>query len=212
MEDNFDPKNFHVPPEAAKPNHAAWAAKAKAGGGGGKAERWWKGREGSYVIVSVSWFDRAVSVLKAASETAVVLGIFHRMGFSGTTVEVTAEIMRRRGVSSKTRNRTLRKLEAAGLISVEWRKVAAPRVTVHLDAEPRRDADLQAALGQVVASTGIDRFRPAALLSHLKAQPDYPATAPQNVTQLLDKIRQIDPRWVGIRRGYQWVFLPGPAR
>jgi hypothetical protein len=201
---DFDPAKLRLSPEMVPTDEAT---KTTARAAKRRPAKWWDGRP--FVIVSPAWFSHAAEVLEG-TEMAVALGIFWRMSYDGTTVKLTSDTMRRFGVfTNGTRNRALEKLEAAGLLRLERHSGSAPNVTVHLDAERKLDS-LAALVQRAVETTGCQRFRPADLLVHLKAQADYPTTAPQNVRQLVAALRKLGHEYVRIRRGYTWVFCPPP--
>lgn len=74
------------------------------------------------------WIGRACRLRGKVGR--VVLAIWYSRGLAGEPVALTPALLTSFGVTSRTGRRVLRRLEVAGLVSVERRRGRSPRVTI----------------------------------------------------------------------------------
>jgi hypothetical protein len=210
-DDDFDPESFKVPEDAIRANNAAWADKARDTDKPQQRAR----RRGRFIVAPIPWIHHVTDVLTTPTQVRAV----HHMLFlvrldkcpdAPAPVRVTAGEMRKIGVSAEARDRTLRQLEAAGLVAVSWQDRAGPIVTLRFDQAPALPwkAGLDAALDLVTRRTDTRWWRPTDLLRALGGQPtEHVSEWPTSVRQLLAMLRQTRPGSVVFRRGLRWVHL-----
>ena len=89
-----------------------------------------KGRGSRFVRgpIPLLWLSRACGL--GGKTGQVVLAIWYARGLNGEPVALTSTLLATFGVTPKTGRCVLRRLEAAGLVSVERRSGRSPRVTV----------------------------------------------------------------------------------
>lgn len=77
--------------------------------------------------IPLQWIERACKLRGKVGR--VILALWYARGLSGEPVALTPTLLASFGVTSRTGRRVLRRLEAAGLVSVERRRGRSPRVT-----------------------------------------------------------------------------------
>jgi hypothetical protein len=128
-----------------KANKPAWlAGKIAAGTSGTKKPR---KEEEVFVQVSLGAIAAAAGALRERRLVVFLYVLYRVFMDKRLTVVIGNEILRRLGVSHKTKERALKDYERAGVLSVEWRVGKSPLVTVperyvvgsHPDAIPGQE-------------------------------------------------------------------------
>jgi hypothetical protein len=165
---------------------------------------------GRFAQAPKPWINDVAKLLGSVGELEVVLEVLFLGRFNdGQRVAVTAAAMRDIGLTPWVRNQTLRKLEAAGVATIERRSHAGPLVTLLTDRKPElawRDA-LERALIGIVRRTDICWWRPVDLLGELERPAGYAGEWPTNTRRLRTMLRRLQPDSVVRRGGLGWFYL-----
>jgi hypothetical protein len=122
MNDAFDPQALRLPPEVA-----AQIGKKPAGKQGGSPPA----RMEPFLQIPHKAIVAGSGVLRGTKQFLVWLYLFHRVwADKHRTVVVANQTLSTWGVGRREKYKALRQLEAAGLISVEWRQRRSPLVTL----------------------------------------------------------------------------------
>ena len=78
--------------------------------------------------IPLRWVEQACHLRGKVGR--MVLAIWYLRGLSGEPVSLSPAILATFGVTSRTGRRVLRRLEVAGLVTVERRRGRSPRVTI----------------------------------------------------------------------------------
>jgi hypothetical protein len=156
---------------------------------------------GPFAMVPVPWIYHVAAAIHE-KRAAVVFAICYLMRFGDQAVRVTAPAMREAGVSTRTRNRALRALEAAGFARVEWDDRRGPLVE-WLNGRRTLPTAVADALAKAAPSAPKGMCRPAEILALLPPR----AGAPRTAKALLRLLRGVDPGYVVVRGGYRWIVL-----
>jgi hypothetical protein len=208
MADDFD--EFKVTSEAPELNQAAQTANRQ-----GTSKPRQKTRHGGrFLIAPVPWIHHVTDVLSTPAQIKAAHHILFLVRLdknpdAPAPVTVTAGDMRSVGVSAHVRDRALRQLEAAGLVTVKWQDKGGPIVTLRFDRAPSLEwkPALDAALELVTRRTNTWWWRPADLLAALERPTWHTGEWPKSVKSLLATVRQARPLAVVIRRGLRWIHL-----
>ncbi len=208
MDDPFDPKNLQLPEEVVQASLAARAEKAK----GRKPPQ--DKMKGDFVQVPLPWAYWALDALSSTSQTKALLRLLYRLWKKrkspakfAESVKLTAEDMDACGVSADVRNRMLRRLERAGLASVQSDGQEGPVVTLFLSREPATpewDA-LEAAIEEVAAGAS-NKWRPRDLLAAIRPPDGFAGAWPKTEQQLTVTLRRHRPGSVRRQKGETYIF------
>ena len=122
MDDAFDPEALRLPPDIA-----ACIGKKPSGKQDGRRS----GRTEPFVQIPHKAIVAVSEVLRGTKQFLVWLYLFHRVWADKCrTVAIANQTLSAWGVGRREKYKALRRLEAAGLISVEWRQRCSPLVTL----------------------------------------------------------------------------------
>jgi hypothetical protein len=121
MDDAFDPEALRLEPEVA-----AILGKKPSGKQGGR-----RPRTEPFLQITHKAIVAGSEVLRGTKQFLVWLYLFHRVwADKHRTVVIANQTLSAWGVGRREKYKALRQLEAAGLISVEWRRRRSPLVTL----------------------------------------------------------------------------------
>jgi hypothetical protein len=90
-----------------------------------------KRRQGEpFVNVPIEWARRAAEATKTGRAMVWIELLYKAWRAKSNTVALSNETLNRAGVTRRMKYRTLRAMEEAGLVTIEWRDGRAPRVTI----------------------------------------------------------------------------------
>jgi hypothetical protein len=165
---------------------------------------WYNGR---FLMAPVPWIFLAARALDSAAEMAVVLAILDKACGRPHEIQLTAEFLAVYRIHPKTRNRALKRLEAAGLARVERRGREAPTVTLLLNQTwPALPGELETQLAALRKEYA--RWWPRDLLAALvRPGPAYAGDWPTTPAGLVRILRDARPWTVTRLQGRRVIDL-----
>jgi hypothetical protein len=169
----------------------------------------------AFVQIPLRFLAAAVTAV-GAKQIAVIAAIFYPPRGEGEKIAITAKFLEKLGVEdSRVRTTVLRRLERAGLISVDWSERASPVVTI-LMSPTAPDIDIgpfAELMAKAIKARPPDRrgswWRPQELLEGAqKWHPDpIPDWWPKTTKELCDLIRAHGLGRVIRHNGKRWAVL-----
>jgi hypothetical protein len=163
-----------------------------------------------FVKAPIPWIWFAMLAL-GCERASVALRACFEMRHGDRSAQLSAGAMRECLVTTRTRWRALKALEAAGLAHVDWQGRAGPVVTC-LEPPSAAPPAFMAGLAGLAPLARQGKVLPREVLAALPRPSDHVGPWPTTATKLLRLLRQVNPNHVVRRGGRLWVVLdPTPA-